>query len=303
MEQASWAVGGSRTLLGTKGACRFCGESKPETSFKNKTHTFPEFLGNKTVFSLNECDACNKLFSRYEDALAQYVQPYLTLGGVQGKDNKIPKTGRTRGPSTITQTKGDIRNISLSVTDGNPADYISVDPRSRTLKFRMPVAKARFVPRHAYKALCKMGVALLPEEELANYQKLLSWLQDADDQEDFQCLEVVVSYTQIGNPPPLVHGTLIRRIKATEEVPYIVFLLAAGPLCFQIDLMSDNKENHLGPVPMGCMKINWTTILGGGASGYPPMKITYSRHQSLNWASRALEKRNLKQVEFAVKFE
>ena len=118
-------------------------------------------------------DACNKLFSRYEDALAQYVQPYLTLGGVQGKDNKIPKTGRTRGPSTITQTKGDIRNISLSVTDGNPADCISVDPRSRTLKFRMPVAKARFVPRHAYKALCKMGVALLPEGELANYQSRL----------------------------------------------------------------------------------------------------------------------------------
>jgi len=31
---------------------------------------------------------------------------------------------------------------------------------------------AVFRPRHAYKALAKMGFALLPEEELPNYEKL-----------------------------------------------------------------------------------------------------------------------------------
>ncbi len=86
---------GDKSHIGTKGVCRYCGEARPEL-FRKEAHTFSDFLGNKKVISLDECDRCNAIFSRYESALAEIVRPYLTIGGVKGKGNKIPQTGRTR---------------------------------------------------------------------------------------------------------------------------------------------------------------------------------------------------------------
>jgi hypothetical protein len=43
----------------------------------------------------------------------------------------------------------------------------------------MPVAGVPFKPRNAYKALVKMGVALLSDDELDNYRKPRAWLLEA----------------------------------------------------------------------------------------------------------------------------
>ena len=72
--------GGDQRFLGEARKCRFCGTFEA-SDFGKRTnaHTSPEGLGNKTLFSLDECSACNAKFSRYEDALCKAVGPYLTL--------------------------------------------------------------------------------------------------------------------------------------------------------------------------------------------------------------------------------
>ncbi|MCD8073421.1 MAG: HNH endonuclease [Alistipes sp.] len=43
--------------------CRYCGKSAPETTFLSKAHTVSEALGNKTIYTNDECDKCNATFA------------------------------------------------------------------------------------------------------------------------------------------------------------------------------------------------------------------------------------------------
>jgi hypothetical protein len=48
------SLGEPGIVLGTKGGCRFCGQTDPR-AFRNVAHTLPEAFGNKWVRSLDEC--------------------------------------------------------------------------------------------------------------------------------------------------------------------------------------------------------------------------------------------------------
>ena len=66
--------------------CRFCGKGKPEVAFKSVAHAVPEFLGNKSLVSQNECDTCNQLLAmKYEDDLAKWFGPMRTVSQIRGK--------------------------------------------------------------------------------------------------------------------------------------------------------------------------------------------------------------------------
>ncbi|MFN4275750.1 MAG: HNH endonuclease [Ferrovibrio sp.] len=89
LSQVQASIGDPRITIGTKGKCRYCGTDTPSL-FRRQSHTFPEALGNKWVFSSDECDQCNSgIFARYDDSLANCVAPVLTLGGTKGKRNII----------------------------------------------------------------------------------------------------------------------------------------------------------------------------------------------------------------------
>lgn len=53
--------------------CRFCGKTKGETTFKKVAHAIPELIGNKVLISFEECDECNKIFSKLENELANFL--------------------------------------------------------------------------------------------------------------------------------------------------------------------------------------------------------------------------------------
>jgi hypothetical protein len=282
--QVQGSLGKPRVDLGEKGRCRFCDRTEGIT-FRKEAHTFPQGLGNRWVFSRDECDACNSLFSVYEDALIKCVSPFLTLGGVKGKSNKIRQTGRSAGRSVIARRDGaGLPKLTMVVKDAEISEHLRVDPLSRHFQAKMPVAPVPFKPRYAYKALAKMGFALLPPSEIQHYRKLREWLLNPGDSLDFSCLEVALSLASVGNAPPLIAGTLLQRINPADPIPYLVFVLSAGSLCFQIDLMSDNLEDHLPHTPVGAIKIRWVNILGD-ESGNEKVKVVYSDPVFMNWAS------------------
>jgi hypothetical protein len=179
LREVKGSVGGGPVYLGKKGLCRFCGSSDP-ACFRKTAHTFPEALGNKWVFSRDECDDCNtKIFSLYDEELAKAVSPFLTLGGVKGKGNKVRSTGRTGRRSHIAHLHdAGRRRISMSVLDDDAMEAPTFDPETGNMRLTTPIAAVPFKPRYAYKALCKMALALMPDEELPNYRKLIAWLLD-----------------------------------------------------------------------------------------------------------------------------
>jgi hypothetical protein len=294
LAEVKGSIGGNAVHLGSKGKCRYC-SATGTGRFRTKAHAFPQALGNKWVISRDECDTCNQLFSKYDDAIAKAVGPFLTLGGVKGKSNKVRQTGRSDGGAVLARRDGAQRpGLSMHANNADPAQHVTVTPAGN-LRLSMPIADDPFKPRHAYKALVKMAIAMLPDNELDNYKKLCAWLLDPEDAVEFPRLEVGISFASIGNAPPLTSGTLLRRSDPADVVPHILFIFSAGSVCFQVDLMSDHLEDHLPPVRSGMIKIEWTNIVGDPASSRE-LKFNYGKPLHLNWTSAVSEPQPVKAV-------
>jgi hypothetical protein len=282
LRQIKAGRGSELIRIGELHDCRFCG-AKDRKQFRKRAHTFPEALGNKWVFSRDECDKCNERFSKYEDALIKSVGGILTIGGVKGKGNHTRQTGRSGSASAIRHGHDKNGQRRLSTMLNSDGSNVRLGQRGDVLTIGYPVAPEKFVPRYAYKALTKMAYALLPSEELANYTQTRGWLLTVDDVEDFPVLEVALSFTLLGNAPPLAIGTLLRRQDPSAPVPHILFLLSIGSLCFQIDLRSDRLEEHLPPIPIGCTVGGWR--IGLPTDGPDPFVLEYNEPAILNWSS------------------
>jgi hypothetical protein len=295
LAQVKASTESTKSYIGYKGQCRFCGE-RDVRFFKNEAHTFPEGLGNRWIVSRDECDKCNQLFSKYDDAIVKAVAPFLTLGGVRGKSNKVRQTGRSGGPAVLARRKGVDNRPSLffgSVDAGIP-EQMAITPDG-AMHLKLAVAEVPFRPRYAYKALVKMAIALLPDAELSNYSRLRAWLLDPDDTIEFPYLDVGISFASIGNAPELLSGALLRRSDPEDLVPHILFVFSAGSVCFQIDLMSDHLEDHLPPLPLDTINVQWTNTVG---SPTRPETISfhYGRPRHLNWSSTQSQPQPVKEI-------
>jgi hypothetical protein len=182
----------------------------------------------------------------------------------------------------------------MSASDADPGQHVSFTAQG-TLKIRTPVASVPFRPHSAYKALAKMGVALLPNDELDNYKKLRAWLLDVEDALEFPYLDVGMSFTSLGNAPALATGTLLRRINPADNVPHILFVFSAGSVCFQIDLMSDYLEDHIPPVPSGAINIEWSNVIFDPNSS-AEIRLDYGKPVHLNWSSNKSEPQPVKEM-------
>lgn len=288
--QVQASMGGPRIILGNKGKCRYCGTSE-SSLFKRQAHTFPEALGNKWVFSNDECDQCNsEIFARYDDALANCISPIITLGGTRGKGNTVRQTGRRAGKSILqrNRTHDNRPSIFFETKDTTYLKRSSFNTYNQELTLVTPVASVPFKPRFAYKALSKMGYALLPESETKNYTRLQQWLINTDDIEDFPVLPVGLSLGTLGNAPALVCGVLLRRKNPVAPVPHIIFLFCAGSACLQIDLKSDHLEDHVPPTMVGGIAINFRTVIGAPEIS-EEIEINYGAPTFFNWASKLPE--------------
>ncbi len=273
-------VGLPEQYIGEAGRCRFCGRSDGAT-FRTRAHTFPEALGNRWVFSRDECDDCNRLFGVYEDALVSALRPFLTLGGVSGK-NGVPQTGRSAGNHVMRHDRVDgRRRLLIQQRNVVPDEHVRTSPDGRHLQLNLPVEAIPFRPRRAYKALSKIGLSLLPVELLPEYSKLLGWLQTREDQLDFPVLEVGLSFGSIGNALPVVCAALLQRVDPADPIPHLYLLFCAGSICAQMALMSDRLEDHLPPTTMGSVKFDWAVALGPQQE----LRIDYGQVWPFNWAS------------------
>lgn len=272
-------------FISSRDSCRYCGTHEI-SAFGKKTnaHTFPEALGNKVLFSLDECISCNAIFSTYEDALAKAVGPFLTLGGIRGKKG-VRQTGRSQSFSKIRHNKiDDQRHISVRAA-GVADELIHVDQNSGILKCRMPVEGDRFIPLYAYKALLKMALALLPNDEVKRFQGAVESLRNLNAYPVGEPLWVGFSYAYVGNSPPMLAGTLLRRNDPNAQIPYLIFIFVAGSVCFQIWLRSDQMDDCVPS--QGKLGINWTSQLPKPEGGYMPIK--YSDPIQFDWSELSLQ--------------
>lgn len=145
-----------KKVIGTNtNICRFC--KSHSVSFKNRSHSVPEMLGNKSVFTINECDFCNRKFAKYEAELAKFIPPSF-ITRIRGKNgfNEVHFKGGHK-------ISGDF-------------NFIKIQAGLETLDKGFNVLMPKFSQVKVYKALLKCLLSLLPDDELNLFDNVIEWL-------------------------------------------------------------------------------------------------------------------------------
>ncbi|MCI9275849.1 MAG: HNH endonuclease, partial [Clostridia bacterium] len=135
--------------------CRFCGRTKSEVKFNNKSHAIPEAFGNKQVITKNECNECNQKYANsIENDLLNLTLPIRNITAVSGKRG-IPKYKDVKTSNSCEYKEG-IYQIN------NYDDFLKIEEENKKiiLKFNTPA----MYPLKAYKALVRIALNCLPKE-------------------------------------------------------------------------------------------------------------------------------------------
>lgn len=222
----------AKVLVGTSNPrrCRYCGRGDGDTTFRKRAHVVPEFLGNRSILSTEECDSCNAWFgAEYDTHMAAMLTPFLTAFRIRGKRG-LPTYKSRSGKSLMEGTSGGL--LFMDAGDGELFDW----DRSRG-EVTLTMDSQRFIPRRAFKSIVKSAVGLLPSELLSDYKKTIDWLRSADDTATWvrprECVGSVIFLP--GNRP---HGDgsvfLLRRKSDARSFPDLVLVLAVSNLQIQV---------------------------------------------------------------------
>ncbi|OGU60967.1 MAG: hypothetical protein A2X64_02885 [Ignavibacteria bacterium GWF2_33_9] len=207
--------------------CRFCGKSKFEVTFKNRAHAIPEFLGNKSIITMNECDVCNQFFaSEYEDHLAKWFGPMRSLCQIQGKHG----TPKYKSEKFVAK-KGD-KGMELFVKADSTLMNLN-DGGSGNFKIPVEMETQPYIPIKAAKAFIKAAVSVLPEELLPECEKTILWLLNKANV-NFDKFPVFYAFTPGVNPYKNGRAMICKRKSIEMEIPFLWFIIATTNFLFQI---------------------------------------------------------------------
>lgn len=218
--------------------CRFYGGHAPERTFGNKAHTIPEMLGNKAMFSKDECDNCNSEFSKLENHLSALLAISRPLTNVRGKKSKLTFETNSR-KSKLSAQNGVVR---ISQTDDDP--ICTIEDSEIVISVESPT----LIPIAVYKCFTKMALSVMPEQYLPDLQDTISWVRRADHEwlsEEFSWLTSYHSF--IPGPIDSKYGfvCLLKRRQNEAELPYMLFVVAFTNQAFQIMLPCCHMDNQL----------------------------------------------------------
>lgn len=221
--------------------CRYCGKDSSEVPFQKVAHAIPEFIGNKRVISNDECDICNEKFSMLlEDHFAKFLGAARTISQIKGKKG-VPAYKTKKGTSRI-----DLAPDGLKVQERIDDKIFEIDKENH--KLIIHAHKQPYIPVGVFKCLTKMAIAIMPDDELANFIGTIEWLLEPDHQISrfkFSPLVALYSFMPGPNPHRGIKLFLFRRKSDNTEVPYMVFVVAFSNYMFQIHVPSMTKDQIL----------------------------------------------------------
>jgi hypothetical protein len=199
--------------------------------------SIPEALGNKTLFTSYECDSCNQKFGRgIENDLGNWSKPMRTLGLISGKSGiptlkgKSPKEWRVEG----TQDGLHLKHHSEDVV-------ATVDEVKKTMILSLP--RDSYTPRAVFKALTKIGLALVPSGDTPFYAGTFAWIADNDQGKTFSTDYRIMAQYLPG--PPRNRGlgvAILRRTNDYVRLPFCFLIIFYGSQIFQISIPSSQKN-------------------------------------------------------------
>lgn len=151
-----------------KRICRFCSRSMiTGVKFQHKAHAISEGLGNKKIFTNEECDSCNDRFGKsIENDLLVYFDLFRTLAGLKGKK------GYRKIEFEECSLFYDGKFLNMKFKEGHDDMYTSGGSAHQiNLTYNHKITSV-----NVYKALCKFVISVIPNEELSYFKKTIKWL-------------------------------------------------------------------------------------------------------------------------------
>jgi len=222
-------------------SCRYCRMTEPATTFKKEAHALPELMGNKVLIAWDECDRCNEFFSRHlEDHFSKFTLPFragLRISGKKGVPSYKTKDKASRMDFDRTEN-------ALTVLDRYDSRILTPDPDNQA--FSLVFGAQPYVPVAVFKCLTKMGLAVMPPEELDSYRRAIEWILDPDHSRRINQPQNLGCYLWFApSPIPVPSALLLRRTEPSAAVPYMLFLFANSHLMIEIYIPFCTKDQHL----------------------------------------------------------
>jgi hypothetical protein len=104
------------------------------------------------------------------------------------------------------------------------------------------------------KAFMKIGLTLLPDEEVGNFPHLMSWVRSTDHSRRFadQC-PIIRTFQPGPMPNDLIAAFVLRRKAHVANYPYMFLVLAYGNEVFQVQLPSEKHDLALNGQPVSIL--------------------------------------------------
>ncbi|MEO8711929.1 MAG: HNH endonuclease [Parafilimonas sp.] len=219
--------------------CKFCGKSFPQTTFKKDAHIIPEALGNRYMVSDFECDNCNEIFGHYENELVKYLGISRTITKTKTK-SKIPNYNRPHIKASIEK----FFNTDSIIIESKTEDFKVFDYNPETNERIIRSIKAPYVPIKVFKALMKMGLCLVNNGDLKNYNLALKFLKTNIYDTNIK-MPLYLSTFILPSMYEKPFGILFKRNSIDFETPTHVFVLFYKSYQFQICLPFNNQDENL----------------------------------------------------------
>lgn len=224
--------------------CRFCNKTKPTAKFKKKAHAFPELIGNKRFYTLYECDRCNQSFGDgIETQLGNWSHVYRTLTQIPSKDG-IPKLDpKGKDWKILVDDEG----LKVHTTQENPV--FEFDKEKNKLKFEIEIPT--YTPLAVLKTFYKMALCVMPEDEIHDFQEIISWVKDASHDYFAAGISTSVFLTSLPGPRPFprIFCVLAKRLENDSSLPHMTFVIGFGNFIYQIFLAGKSNLNSNFTMP------------------------------------------------------
>lgn len=229
-----------RVYLGEKGRCRYCGKSTPEVTFKKVAHAIPELLGNKFLFSNDECDICNSYFDKHlENNLANFLGISRTTSQVQGK-NGVPKTKSTDGDRV------EVINGDIVIIHAEDSEIVKTLDEKTIIISSSPTP---YVPINVYKCFVKIALSTMPAYALQSFSECLRWIRYNNEPAKFDSRVLKMNVTMIPGISPFrkIWLQIYKRTGDKEKYPYMICIISFSNYMFQFVIPFSKKDKHLNP--------------------------------------------------------
>ena len=239
---------GGKIFLGNKDerVCRFCGLDEQKVTFKEEAHAIPEALGNKSLFGYYECDTCNHFFGNgIENDLGNWSKPSRTFSRIRGKKGvpSLKKGGAQPG------WRVDYEPTGFVIKQYEDDPFMDVDEENKRVTFKLK--RDAYTPVAVLKAFVKIGLTVLPPDELINFTEAMTWIREADHSKGLvHEFPLIRSFQPGPMPNDLIVLMMLRRRANVTGVPYAFLVLSFGNEVFQVFLPSPKQDASINGVKM-----------------------------------------------------